>query len=364
MSFANASAWRLALPGVALTIALALAATLGSKEIKSLLMSGAVSPVSPVLLGIVFGILWGNFVGLEPRVQQGVQWVLNTVLRVGIALVGLRLTLQGLAGVGPIAIAIVAACIATALLVSKLAGRMLGLSESMQMLLAVGSAVCGCTAIVAASPAIRAPPVETGAALTCVVLIGSLGMLLYPWLAAAVFEQQTLPVGVFLGSAIHDTSQVIGASLIYAQQFGAPDVVGFATATKLFRNLSIIVLVPLMAWSTQARMKSTGEEQAATNGEPLIPRFVLWFVACVLVRTVGDQAVATDAHAQQLWLQAMSASQSLSDLLMISGMTAAGLSVSLSQMYQVGFRPICAALMITAATATCSLGLTYAFLHT
>lgn len=350
------ASWRVVVPGVALTLALALAARLGSSEITSALMDGKASPVSPVLLGIVFGILWRHFVGLGSNAGQGVQWTLGTILRIGIALVGLRLTLSGLAGVGPAAFAVVVACITTALVVSKVIGRMLGLSSAMQALLAVGCAVCGCTAIVATAAAIRARPVETGLALTCVVLIGSFGMLAYPWLAAAVLHERALPVGIFLGSAIHDTSQVVGASLIYAQQFGAPDVVGYASATKLFRNLSIIILMPLMAWSTRPRMQSASSESVSSR-PALVPQFVIWFVAFVLVRTLGDQLVTTSAQAQQTWLQAVSAVQVMSDLFMTCGMTAVGLTVCLTQMQRVGFRPICAAVIIAAATATCSLGM-------
>jgi uncharacterized integral membrane protein (TIGR00698 family) len=357
----STTSWLVVLPGVALTLALALAARFGSSEITSVLMAGKASPVSPVLLGIVFGILWRHFIGLGSNMGQGVQWTLCTILRIGIAFVGLRLTLSGLASVGPAAVAVVVACIATALLVSKIIGRVLGLSSVMQTLLAVGSAVCGCTAIVATSPAIRARPVETGVAVACVVLIGSLGMLTYPWLAAALLHERTLPVGVFLGSAIHDTSQVVGASLIYAQQFDSPDVVGYASATKLFRNLSIVVLVPLMAWSTRPRTQSASSEPAASP-QPFVPRFVIWFVVFVIVRTLGDQYVAAGAPAQQTWLQAMSAAQSMSDLFMTCGMTAVGLTVSLTQVHQVGFRPICTAVIIAAATATCSLGMIAALL--
>jgi len=350
------------MPGVALTLALALAAKVGSSGIASLLTNGKTFPVSPVLLGIGFGILWRNLIGLGTGARQGVQWTLDSILHIGIALVGLRLTLSSLAGVGPAAVAVVVACITTALGVSKVVGQMLGLSSVMQRLLAVGSAVCGCTAIVAASPSLRARPVETSVALTCVVLIGSLGMLLHPWLAAVVFQEKMLPVGIFLGSAIHDTSQVVGASLIYAQQYASPEVVAFASATKLFRNLSIIILVPLMAWSAQVQVKPESAEHAASRRKLTVPQFVIWFVVFVLVRTLGDQLVANDAYPRQIWLQATSASQVVSDLFMTCGMTAVGLSVSVSQMRQVGLRPICAALIIAAATAACSLGTIYVLL--
>ena len=94
-----------------------------------------------------------------------------------------------------------------------------------------------------------------------------------------------------------------------------------------------------------------------------MPQFVIWFVVFVLVRTLGDQLVANDAHPRQVWLQATSASQVVSDLFMTCGMTAVGLSVSVSQMHQVGLRPICAALIIAAATAVCSLGTIYLLLY-
>lgn len=351
--------WRVAIPGIALTLGLAFVARFGSSEIAAYWMNGKASPISPVLLGIVFGMLWRHFIGLSEDAQRGVQWILGTILHIGIALVGLRLTLDGLANVGPAAFAVVLACITTAISVSWLVCRMLGLSSTMRALLAAGSAICGCTAIVAISPVIRARPVETGAALTCVVLIGSLGMLFYPWLAATLLQEQPRLVGIFLGSAIHDTSQVIGASLIYAQQFSAPDVIGFASATKLFRNLSIIVLIPLLAWF--ARGQATDDVQS-TRRKPLVPQFVIWFVAFVILRTLGDHFIASDTQLQLIWLQVMSTSYVVSDLFMTCGMTAVGLSVSLTQMHQVGFRPICAALAIAVATATCSLGVIHLLL--
>ena len=138
-------------------------------------------------------------------------------------------------------------------------------------------------------------------------------------------------------------------------------MVGYASATKLFRNLSIIILVPLMAWSTRPRMQSASSEPVARR-QALVPQFVIWFVVFVLVRTLGDQIVTTNAQAQQTWLQAMSAAQVMSDPFMTCGMTAVGLTVCLTQMQRVGLRPICAAVLIAAATATCSLGMIAALL--
>lgn len=192
------------------------------------------------------------------------------------------------------------------------------------------------------------------------VLVGSLGMLFYPWLADVLLRGEVLPAGVFLGSTIHDTSQVIGASLIYAQQFGAPDVVGFASATKLFRNLSMLILVPLIAWF--ARGPSASEPHAAHRRGPAVPPFVIWFAVLVMVRALGDHLVATGMPSQHLWETLIGGAEVLSNLCMTCGMTAVGLNISLAQVHQVGFRPLCAALIIAAATAACSIGMVKALL--
>ncbi len=354
----KASAWQAVLPGAALALALALTAKIGTQEIGTALAGGRPSPVSPVLVGIVLGVLWRHFIGVGARTEAGVRWILGTLLLIGIALVGLRLTLPGLAGVGRVAIPVVVGCILLALFVGRVVGRAFGLSPGLQSLLAVGSAVCGCTAIVATAPVIRARAIDTGTALTCVVLIGSLGMLLYPWIAATLFGTDSLPAGVFLGSAIHDTSQVIGASLIYSQQFGSPDAVAVASATKLLRNLSIIVLVPLLGWLAHAEATRESGATPQPRRRPLVPWFVVAFIALVVVRGLGDQFVAGHAALAGGWSSTLEVAQSLSELFMICGMTAVGLNLSLASMSQVGFRPFAAALTIAVATGACSLGLT------
>ncbi|HNR22805.1 MAG TPA: putative sulfate exporter family transporter [Steroidobacteraceae bacterium] len=354
----KAGAWLAVLPGAALALALALTAKIGTQEIGAALANGRPSPVSPVLVGIVIGVLWRHFIGVGARTEAGVRWILGTLLLVGIALVGLRLTLPGLAGVGRVAIPVVVVCILVALAVSQLVGRAFGLSAELRRLLAVGSAVCGCTAIVATAPVIRARAIDTGTALTCVVLIGSTGMLLYPWIAALVFGTDPLPAGVFLGSAIHDTSQVIGASLIYSQQFASPDAVAVASATKLLRNLSIIVLVPLFGWLAHAETTRQPDTASSARRRPLVPWFIVAFVALVVVRALGDQFVADRAALAGGWGATLDVAQTLSELFMICGMTAVGLNLSLANLGQVGMRPFAAALVIAVATAACSLGLT------
>src|SRR5580704_179966 len=187
---------------------------------------------------------------------------MHRLLRIGIALVGLRLTLSGATAIVVTALPVALMCLTVALLAGTAIARVLAVPRRLGLLLAVGTAVCGCTAVVAMSPVIRARHAETAFAVTCVVLFGCTAMLFYPWVAGHFLAASPLHAGIFLGTAIHDTSQVIGAALIYSQQAAAPAALAAASVAKLMRNLSIAVLVPVAAWLTQRHEARTQSENA------------------------------------------------------------------------------------------------------
>jgi uncharacterized integral membrane protein (TIGR00698 family) len=343
---------RAPIAGVALAVGLAAAAKLSAVALSGL-GHGTGIPVSAIVLAVLLGIAWRNTFGLSSRFEPGVQLVAQRVLRIGIALVGLRLTLAGMAAVGPVALTVAVGCILTALLTATLIGRLLGLPRAFAQLLALGTAVCGCTAVAAAAPVLRARPADTGVALTCVVVLGSAGMLLYPWLADALFRGNHAAAGMFLGTAIHDTSQVMGAAMIYAQQFAAPDAVPVAGFTKLLRNLSMLVLIPLAALS----MRGAATGTTVANELPLrkaLPGFLVGFVLLALLRTAGDAAFAGGPLAAA-WSGLIAAALATSDLLLVCGMTAIGLGVSLREVRTLGWRAFLTAAGVALAVCCASL---------
>lgn len=351
------------IPGVVLVAALAGAAIVASQSLGTIIGSrDGPSPVSPVLCAVVLGLAWRNTIGFGAWAGPGLDWTIGTILRIGIALVGLRLTLKGVAAVGLVAVPVVIGCIATAFAVSRLVGRWLGLSDHMRSLIAVGAAVCGCTAVIATGAAIRARASEIGLAVSCVVLFGCIGMLFYPWLAHALFDARSAAVGVFLGTSIHDTSQVIGASLIYAGQFGAPDVVADAAVTKLLRNTSLLVIVPLLAWQAHQQSIAEGDTPGSIRRTEVLPAFVVWFAILILVRTIGDLFVGSRPELADCWQATTSGAARISEFAMIAGMTAVGLGVSFLDLRVIGARPVLAAVIVAAATASCSLALTWTLL--
>lgn len=352
----HSPAWRSLTNGVVLAVALAALAVLASKGLQDWLNPTGPAPVSPVLCAVLLGVIWRNTIGLNAGFVPGLQWITNNLLRIGIALVGLKLSLSGLASTASMALPVVIVCISVAVGISVLVGRLFGLSKPLQLLLAAGTSVCGCTAICAMTPVVRARAVDSGLAVTCVVVLGCTGMLVYPWLAHAVFGDATNAASVFLGTSIHDTSQVMGASMIYAQQFNAPDAVAMAGFTKLLRNLSLLILVPVFAMWTG----NSGAPESHAKRRQVLPAFLIAFVLLALIRTGGDAVFGGGGDVAAAWSQIVAVGLGASDLFLVCGMTAIGLSVSLADLRGVGSKALIAALIVAASVCACSLGMTLA----
>jgi len=326
-------------------------------------------PLSPVLYAVLIGMLWRNTLGVPAWTNDGLNWAMHRLLRTGIALVGLRLTLAGASAIALTALPVALGCLATALVAGIVISRLLSVPRRLGVLLAIGTAVCGCTAVVAMSPVIRAKHAETAFAVTCVVLFGCVAMLLYPWLAGHFFAHSPVHAGVFLGTAIHDTSQVIGSALIYSQQANAPDALSAASVAKLLRNLSIIVLIPAAAWlmRREEARETEPSDDPRVAGAPLrapkssaVPFFVFAFILFVVVRTVGDGLFHPDAP---VWHAVVNAGQTASELFLVCGMTAVGLSVSFNDMWRIGWRPLAAGFLVATLVGLCSLALTSGMYH-
>lgn len=359
---------RQAAPGIAVAVALALVA----RAIADALAHGAIGlprlPLSPVMCAVVLGMLWRNTLGVPGWATNGLKWAMHQLLRTGIALVGLRLTLSGASSIALTALPVALSCLTVALFAGWGLARLFGVGTRLGALLAIGTAVCGCTAVVAMSPVIRARHAETAFAVTCVVLFGCAAMLCYPWVAGHFFAASPVHAGIFLGTAIHDTSQVIGAALMYSQQAGAPAALAAASVAKLLRNLSIAVLVPLAAWLAR-RHEARGGDPGHT-GDPhhaglaphaqLVPMFVVAFLAFIVVRTAGDTLLG---EASPLWQAVVHTGYTASDLFLTCGMTAVGLSVSFADMWRIGWRPLAAGFVVASLVGVSSLTLTLTLLH-
>jgi len=333
---------RAALPGLAFVVALAIAA----KGV-SLASGGA---LSSILCAILLGVIWRNVAGIGGWADAGVGFGAQQLLRAGIALIGLRLTFMVLTNISLSAVPVVIACIAVALLAAMAFGKLFGIGSGLQRLLAAGTAICGCTAIIALAPVLRSRQQDVGIAIACVVLFGSAAMVAYPWIAHYYFGEEVAAAGMFFGASIQDTSQVVGAAMIYAQQFDAPDVVAVAGLTKFMRTFGLLVLVPVAAmWMSR---NAAAPDAGAASGlrARALPWFVVAFIAFAIVRTAGDARLDGAA-----WRALLEAAQHASEMLLLCGMVAIGLGVTFGHLREAGWRPLAVAFLAAAATGATAL---------
>ena len=201
----------------------------------------------------------------------------------------------------------------------------------MAYLISIGSTVCGTTAIMATAPVIKANKSEVSYAIANITLFGILSMLLYPYFANIYFNSEPLLVGLFLGTSIHETSQVAAAGLIYEQQFNSPETLNIATVTKLIRNTFLIIMIPLFAFLyNRGRTK---EKDYSITG--IFPYFVLGFVGMIILRNIGDEVYSLNSN----WFEIIDYIKLSSKIFLTMAMAAIGLSTNLKDIKNMGYKP-------------------------
>ncbi len=352
------------LPGLAAALALALAgkwlASAASSRIAALAGLDAASPaalslVSGISMAILLGLLLRNTLGIHPRLRPGIAFVVRTGLRLGIVLLGLRLALATAGHISVIALPVAAACIASALILVSWAAARLGLPPRLGTLIAVGTSVCGVTAIAATGPAIGATDDETSYAVACITIFGLLALFAYPWLAHAWFPSSPLLAGVFLGTSIHDTSQVAGAGLIYQEAFRAPIALHAATVAKLLRNVSMAMLIPAIA----IRFRSAGRRLTARDLRSAVPVFVLLFLAAIVARSAGDALVSvvrsSGVDLVSGWRAFLGFASEVSSWALAAALAGVGMNTDIGRLRRLGLRPLLVGLLAALAVGAVSL---------
>lgn len=303
------------------------------------------SPVSGVPVAIVLGLLLRNLLPLPRALTPGLKFCVTTVLRLGIVLVGIRLSAFDVVRLGLGGLPVVLVAVGTGLIFVTWFNRRMGLPPRLGTLIAAGTSICGVTAIVSTAPAVDADEREVAYAVANVVAFGLFGMMAYPYIAHAVL-QRSETVGLFLGTAIHDTSQVVGAALTYRQMYADDVVLRVATVTKLTRNLCLAGVIPLLTWMHLRASRGANAAQVTTKWTTLVPSFVLGFVGMAIVRTIGDATLGSSGAAYGLWDAAAwtRLTNQLGDfwasrLLLGTAMAAVGLNTSLTVFKGVGARP-------------------------
>jgi uncharacterized integral membrane protein (TIGR00698 family) len=331
------------LPGMAAAILLAWFSIWLGKFVGETLLGFDKTPISSVMLAILFGLVISTAVPVPVILKPGLTFAVKKVLRLGIILLGIRLTIFDVLQLGVYGIPIVVACIAGALFFTTRLNSWLKLPERLGALIAAGTSICGVSAIVATGPAIDAEDEEVAYAVAVITIFGLLATLAYPYVADAIFAGQALKVGLWLGTSVHDTSQVVGSAKVYADVFSAPLALDTATVTKLVRNVFMAAVIPFMAFY-YARKTQSEAPGKGTNIAKLLPLFVVGFLLMAVLRSVGDAGINTGGNAFGIWAEGAwkdiySTTKTWAGHFLVVALAGVGLSTNFRSFKGLGIKP-------------------------
>ena len=298
------------------------------------LLGYAKSPISTAMIAILMGIVLGNIFQIREGFLHGIDFTQKYILKLGIIFLGIQLKPFEFLKFGTVAIPLIIICIISVLIVVKLLIKKLKISTRMAYLISIGSTVCGTTAIIATAPIIKANKGEVAYAIANMTVFGIISMLIYPYFANIYFGNDPMFVGLFLGTAIHETSQVAAAGLIYDQQYNSPETLNFATVTKLIRNTFLVIMIPLFAFLYNRNTTKT-KNYSLIN---IFPYFVLGFIGMIIFRNMGDEIFLTE-YSQPMWQSVVSNVKESAKILLSMAMAAVGLSTNLKDLKLMGYKP-------------------------
>jgi uncharacterized integral membrane protein (TIGR00698 family) len=260
--------WTRVLPGI-----LFLATGLGAAFVGHAL----VDQVGVLTWAVGLGVVAAN-VGLVPEsARSGLGLVTKRLLRVGIVLLGFSVSFAAVGALGLPLLGVIAGSLVATLLFTTWLGRRAGLSPSRALLLGTGTAICGASAIAAMEDTAGADEEDVTVAIAMVTLFGTLALVLLPLLQGPL-GLTDLQFGIWTGASVHEVGQVVAA----ASPAGAA-VVATAIVVKLTR---VLMLAPVVATVSAVR-RFRRPAAAGSKRPPLVPLFVLGFIACAAVRTTG-----------------------------------------------------------------------------
>lgn len=298
------------------------------------------------LVALVVGLVLGNIRATARVLRPGGAWVMKPVLRAGVVVLGLQLSLTALVSVGWTGIAVIVVTMIATFFGTLLVGQWMRVSPVSRLLVATGVAICGASAIVAMASVVDPDgdaDDEVARSVALVTIFGTLTLFVLPFLHAPSGLDDS-EMGLWIGASVHEVAQVVAsASAVSAVALSV------ATITKLGR---VVLLAPLVA-VTSVVMRREDERTGAERGDgragakhpPLIPLFVIGFLIAIVVRTIVPFPD---------WADAMT--RLVTTLLFSAALFALGLAVDIRSLIRSGGRVLLLGLVSTLIAVLTSLG--------
>ncbi len=282
--------------------------------------------VSALVVAVVLGAALSNSGKIPGHYQAGISWAGKKLLRVGVVLLGFRLTVSEVVKLGGKGLGLVVVVVVCTFFGTQWLGRRLGLSAPMSLLVATGFSICGASAVAAmrgVTP--EADDEDVVYAIALVTICGTLAILTLPLIGHAIgFEGATL--GSWIGASVHDVAQTIAT----AEAAGGDQIKETATVVKLTR---VVLLAPLVTGVSLYRRKTTGQQlgDAAWPGTrpPILPLFVGCFLAAIALRSLGF-----------IPKNVLTGIKTIETLLFAAALVGLGAGVRIAKLAKVGVKPL------------------------
>jgi len=245
---------------------------------------------------VALGMVAGNIGLLPPVAKQALAAVTKRLLRIGIVLLGFAVSFGAIMALGVGTVALVAGTLVLTLVVTTWLGNRMKLGAARSLLIGTGFAICGASAIAAMEDTAGADEDDVAVGIAMVTLFGTIAMVLLPLLAGPL-GLSDLQFGIWAGASIHEVGQVVAAA-----GAGGAAVVAVAVVVKLTR---VLMLAPVVA-TVSVRKRLAGQETAGKR-PPIVPLFVLGFLACVALRSTGVIPTGALTAISQLQVAALGA---------------------------------------------------------
>lgn len=276
----------------------------------------------PIIGGIIFSIILGiiisNAIKLPDQYQPGIKFASKKILQYAIIVMGFTLNLRVVVAMGLSSLPITLTTITAALLTSLWLGKVMKIGENIRTLIGVGTAICGGSAIAAASPIVDAKEDEVAFSLSTIFLFNIIAVFIFPVIGHTI-GLSDIGFGHFAGTAINDTSSVVAAGYAYSETAGDT-----ATIVKLVRALMII---PACLLLVMVQLKKS--EKKAFSIKKVFPWFILYFFLASVVTSIINLPEAIISYIKML-----------STFMISIAMAGIGLSVSIKQFRTIGIKPV------------------------
>lgn len=308
----------------------------------ALYTSAQVSYVSPLIAAMGIGMIIRNFFIVPAFYFPGIFYAMRQVLRLGIVLLGSKITLEKVLGLGWESLLIPTVVLVVTLIVVLVLGKIFGLSQKMSLLLGMGTSICGASAVLIGGSLSKSKEEDVIVSISAITVFGTISMLLYP----LILKLNLLPLspeayGVWVGASIHEVAQVVTAGFSVSHTSGE-----VAVLVKLVR---VILLIPvaflislLINWGFLIK------EEKTTQRVLTFPLFLLGFGAMVVLNSLE---FFTPKALKWMEFSAL--------FFLLMGMAGMGLETDFRKLLKIGFRPFFVGLFSTLFIALFSLILVY-----